>query len=142
MNKIIFLDIDGVLNDAPTILGTGNDLPTMEHLECLKQIVDATGAEIVLSSYWRLYKRYTKDVNIALKKVNLHLIDVTEELKERDEEIREWLGRHPEVEQYLILDDEDVFTEELKEHHILTSFYEGLLTEHVEKAINILNKTV
>lgn len=142
MNKIIFLDIDGVLNDAPTILGTGNDLPTMEHLECLKQIVDATGAEIVLSSSWRLYKRYTKDVNIALKKVNLHLIDVTEELKERDEEIREWLERHPEVEQYLILDDEDVFTEELKEHHILTSFYEGLLTKHVEKAINILNKTV
>ena len=142
MNKIIFLDIDGVLNDAPTILGTGDDLPTMEHLECLKQIVDATGAEIVLSSSWRLYKRYTKDVNVALKKVNLHLIDVTEELRERDEEIREWLGRHPEVEQYLILDDEDVFTEELKEHHILTSFYEGLLTKHVEKSIEILNKTV
>ena len=142
MNKIIFLDIDGVLNDAPTILGTGDDLPTMEHLECLKQIVDATGAEIVLSSSWRLYKRYTKDVNVALKKVNLHLIDVTEELRERDEEIREWLGRHPEVEQYLILDDEDVFTEELKEHHILTSFYEGLLTKHVKKSIEILNKTV
>lgn len=140
--KIIFLDIDGVLNDAPTILGTGDDQPTIKHLSCLKQIVEATQAEIVLSSSWRLYKRYTKDVSIALAKVGLHLIDTTEELRERDEEIREWLGRHPEVEQYLILDDEDVFTEELKEHHILTSFYEGLLPKHVEKAINILNKTV
>ena len=138
--KIIFLDIDGVLNDAPTILGTGDDQPTMEHLNCLKQIVEATQAEIVLSSSWRLYKRYTKDVSIALAKVGLHLIDTTEELRERDEEIREWLGRHPEVEQYLILDDEDVFTEELKEHHILTSFYEGLLTKHVKKSIEILNK--
>ena len=49
--KIIFLDIDGVLNDAPTILGTGDDQPTMEHLNCLKQIVEATQAEIVLSSW-------------------------------------------------------------------------------------------
>ena len=90
----------------------------------------------------RLYKSYTKDVNVALKKVNLHLIDVTEELNDRDDEIREWLSRYPEVESYVILDDEDVFTEELKEHHILTSFYEGLLPKHVEKAVNILNKTV
>lgn len=143
MNKIIFLDIDGVLNDAPTILGTGDDLPTMEHLECLKQIVDATGAEIVLSSSWRYHKSDFNDAKNALRKVELAIIDKTKELpKGRGAEISEWLSRHPEVEQYLILDDEDVFTEELKEHHILTSFYEGLLTKHVEKSIEILNKTV
>ena len=55
--KIIFLDIDGVLNDAPTIMEKDNDLPAEPHLSCLKQIVDATGAEIVLSSMEVFLKR-------------------------------------------------------------------------------------
>ncbi len=136
--KIIFLDIDGVLNDAPTILGTGNDLPTKAHLDCLKQIVDATGAKIVLSSSWRLYKSYRNDVKNALSEVGLNFIDFTEELEDRDKEIREWLNRHPEVESFVILDDEDVFATNLREQHVLTSFYEGLLSEHIPLAIEKL----
>ena len=143
MSKIIFLDVDGVLNDGPTILGTGKDFPTKNHLECLKQIVEATNAEIVLSSSWRFYAQDRNDIKNALRSINLAYIDKTKELpKGRDAEIREWLRRHPEVESYLILDDSNEFSEELKEHQVLTTFYEGLLPKHVEKAIDILNKTV
>jgi len=143
MSKIIFLDVDGVLNDGFTILGTGKDFPTKDHLDCLKQIVDATNAEIVLSSSWRYYPQDKNDVKNALRNVQLQFIDVTKELpKGRDAEIREWLRRHPEVESYLILDDLDEFSDELKEHQVLTAFATGLLPEHVEKAIDILNKTV
>lgn len=137
--KIIFLDIDGVLNDAPTILEKENDLPAKNHLEYLKQIVDATGAQIVLSSTWRLFPRSRKDVRDGLKMVDLDFIDRTEELEDRDTEIREWLGRHPEVESYVILDDEDEFSNELAKHQVLTTFYEGLLPKHVPQAIKILN---
>lgn len=55
MNKFIFLDIDGVLNDNETYTtapygGTGID---DHHLYQLKQLVDNTGAKIILSSDWR-----------------------------------------------------------------------------------------
>jgi len=138
--KIIFLDIDGVLNDAPTIMEKDNDLPAEPHLSCLKQIVDATGAEIVLSSTWRLFPQSRNDVRNKLKTVGLQFIDRTKELRDRDTEIREWLGRHPEVDNYVILDDETEFSPELTAHQVITTFYEGLLPKHIKLAVEILNK--
>lgn len=50
--KIIFLDIDGVLNNAKSDI---SDLFVIETdlLQILKKIVDSTDASIVLSSTWR-----------------------------------------------------------------------------------------
>ena len=143
--KIIFLDIDGVLNDGFTILGTGKDFPTMDHLTCLKQIVDATGAEIVLSSSWRFYATYRNDVRNALKKVDLAFIDHTKELKDRATEIEEWLSRHPEAESFVILDDGrepdgKTSLKRLADNLVKTEWELGLLSEHVQQAIDILNK--
>ena len=53
--KIICLDIDGVVNGLDTkeringIIGV-----EQSKIELIKQIVDATGAKIVLSSTWRI----------------------------------------------------------------------------------------
>ena len=138
--KVIFLDIDGVLNDAPTIMEKDDDLPAEPHLSCLKQIVDATGAEIVLSSTWRLFPASRNDVRNKLKTVGLQFIDRTKELRDRDTEIREWLSRHPEVTNYVILDDEVEFSPELTAHQVITTFYEGLLEKHIPYAIEILNR--
>jgi len=138
--KVIFLDIDGVLNDAPTIMEKDDDLPAEPHLSCLKQIVDATGAEIVLSSTWRLFPASRNDVRNKLKTVGLQFVDRTKELRDRDTEIREWLDRHPEVTNYVILDDEVEFSAELTAHQVITTFYEGLLEKHVPYAIEILNR--
>lgn len=139
--KVIFLDIDGVLSDGLTILGTGRDIPTDDHLACLKQIVDATGAQIVLSSDWRLHVQDKRDVVNALDTVQLKLFDDTKKRKaNRDIEIRNWLTDHPEVENFVILDDNDKFSKELKLHLVLTDFALGLLPEHAELAIEVLNK--
>jgi len=137
--KVIFLDIDGVLNDAITTADLWDDSPKKEHLDCLKAIVDATGAEIVLSSTWRLFLKARNDVRKALKTVNLDFIDCTEELEDRATEIEEWLSRHPEVEQFVILDDECFSLVRLKDHLVQTTFERGLLPEHIEKAIKLLN---
>lgn len=52
--KIIFLDIDGVLN----VIGQGHDeygqIFHQHFMDNLKRIVDETGAKIVVSSSWRL----------------------------------------------------------------------------------------
>ena len=53
--KVVFLDIDGVLNDDTTPSRTKSRLIFVdrEKLLRLKRIVAATGAKIVLSSTWR-----------------------------------------------------------------------------------------
>jgi hypothetical protein len=136
--KVIFLDIDGVLNDGVKIMETESDFPSKDHLDCLKAIVDATEANIVLSSTWRLFPSARNDVKNALRNVGLEFIDRTKELRDRASEIQEWLSRHPEVEKFVILDDEEI-SGKFPDNLVQTTFYRGLLPEHAEKAIKILN---
>lgn len=50
--KIIFLDVDGVLTHEDYLNGVEEDLDETK-IKILKQIIDQTNAEIVLSSTWR-----------------------------------------------------------------------------------------
>lgn len=157
--KVIFLDIDGVVNftySRSRCQGyTGID---DDKLERLKQIVDATESKIVLSSTWRL--GYNKDghhlkafgdyLKKKFKKHQLEVYDVTPDFDKhgwlRGEEILDWLVRHPDVDRYLILDDEEYdfyqIGHEITDFWIQTDYYSrqgGLQQEHVEQAIKILN---
>ena len=143
MVKIVFLDIDGVLNDALTIQRLMDDAPTMDHLECLKAIIDRTGAQIVLSSTWRLFPLSRNIIKNKLKKVGLEFIDRTKELmRGRAAEIREWLSRHSEVETFVVLDDDKTLLKEFPNNMVKTAFFSGLLPEHIDKAVEILNGNV
>lgn len=51
MSKVLFLDVDGVLNNYRT---GGIFTVTKSKLRLLQQIVDRTGCKIILSSTWRL----------------------------------------------------------------------------------------
>jgi hypothetical protein len=63
----------------------------------------------------------------------------TKELsKGRGAEIEEWLSRHPRVEKFVILDDDDSDMKEFSKNIVKTTFFRGLLPEHVKKAISIL----
>ena len=92
--KIIFLDIDGVLNsenhgkELHKLLEQGKmsekkyydtwDLPYEGTLLSLKKIVDETGAQIVLSSSWRLLgKRRINVLNNLFKPYGFQIMDVT-----------------------------------------------------------------
>ena len=60
MSKVIFLDIDGVLNRHDERYPTREKSPMgfvgvgQKHIDQLKRIVDETGAYIVLSSDWKM----------------------------------------------------------------------------------------
>lgn len=151
--KVIFLDIDGVLNDDSTPTRTKSRLIFIdwEKLLRLKQIVDATGAEIVLSSTWR-YDRDNPAYNVdflelqdAFRQVGLEFYSFTPEdvyRIRRGMEIRAWLEMHPEVDRYIILDDElfDFEQRGLLPRLIKTEFGDGGLTEtHVQEAIEMLS---
>ena len=157
--KVIFLDIDGVLNctySKSRCQGyTGIDIDKAERL---KEIVDATGARIVLSSTWRLgynkdghrLKKHGDYLKMKFDKVGLSVYSVTPDLGRmgycRGKEIKKWIEECGEkVEDFLILDDEtyDFLEEKLSDHWLKTAYYMkngGLQPDDVERAIAYLNE--
>lgn len=152
--KIIFLDIDGVLNCVTSKSRCGvytgiDDDKVMR----LREIVDATGAEIVLSSSWRTdwskdenyIREEGKYINRKLGNERLSIIDKTcvDCYDRREYEIGRWL-EGKDIESFVILDDTkyDWDWRGFTDHWVQTEFYSpdgGLQAEHVAKAIEILN---
>ena len=114
-------------------------------IDLLKTIVESTNSEIVLSSSWRWYKESREKIREQLQKHNLKFIDITptrtDKTLKREEEIQSWLDSHPEVVNYVILDDEKISCESMKKHHVKTTFSRGLTIESAQTAIEILNRS-
>lgn len=55
----------------------------------------------------------------------------------RKEEIKVWLYEHPEVEQFVIIDDDVIGA--FDGHIVKTNVIDGLQDEHVEQAMQILS---
>lgn len=117
----------------------------------IKEIVDATGAKIVLSSTWRKDWAFNllngKDwiyLRDEFAKQGLYFLDYTPSRRDshRGEEIKEWLeGTDYEVSSYVVIDDEMYDIWELHEGHLVqTSYEDGIKPEAVDKAIKILEK--
>jgi len=104
--KVIFLDIDGVLNCKCT--PNPRKFPFMVDptlLKRLNRLLDMTGAQIVLSSNWR----YDPAGIFSARYYGVRFIDSTPDLpgRSRGEAIAEWLRSHPTVERFIVIDDED-----------------------------------
>ncbi len=151
MNKIIYLDIDGVLNSDDfakfCLEEEGFDPFDVDALDPraiknLKYIVEETGAQIVLSSSWRWEDVAKTAVRTQLKDFGLIFIDTTtmkiNRCKSRTMEIETHLEEHPEIKRYVILDDTDI-EPPLERYQIKTIFKTGLTRKDAEKAIKILN---
>lgn len=151
--KVIFLDIDGVLNEDTTPSRTKSRVVFIdqEKMLRLKRIVDATDAKIVLSSTWRYDRddpQYNADfleLQEAFWNIGLEFYDYTPVDAigiRRGMEIKAWLGLHRgEVDCFIILDDELFDFEErgLLPYLIKTEFGDGGLTEtHAQAAIDLL----
>ena len=155
MSKVIFCDVDGVLNgDGITVeRSPGGFMGVSDELILrLKKIVDRTGSEVVLSSDWRLsYLEGKPDddyLYLAGKLSRIAGIAIAGHTKDigwsrRGEEIADYLAGHPEITSYLVLDDirfPDFGHFRLRKHLILTDKNTGLTEEDVEKAVRILGE--
>ena len=104
--RVVFLDIDGVLNCDST--PNPRNFPYIidpKLLARLKKMLDRTGAKVVLSSTWRL-----DPVGLlAAKHFGVPFIDVSPDMPKRPrrDEVLTWLSKHPKVRRYAIIDDED-----------------------------------
>lgn len=105
---VIFLDVDGVLN-----LGCFDQSTSCFHDNCLnelKLLVLHTDAKVVVSSSWKDDESSLNSLKCKLYEYGIRAIDTTERrsYKTREVEIQEWLDAHPDVSNYVVLDDWDL----------------------------------
>lgn len=145
--KIVFLDIDGVLNSEPWLRkdGNGKNFP-FGHLDptaisLLGDIVGTTESQIVISSSWRKLFRW-QDLAKLLEERGFkypesiigQTIRMSQRGWQRGYEIDDWVrANHPH--KYIILDDDSDMLDFQKSHFIHTSFKTGLTAEHAHEAI-------
>lgn len=106
--KVIFLDIDGVLNNSTLLYHYGSEFIDGDMTELFAKIVLSTEAKVVLSSSWRLEDWSRKMVEEALDVYGVEIMDITPSMPRvrRCREIARWLKEHSEVDEYAIIDDD------------------------------------
>ena len=149
--KVIFLDIDGVLNSEETVKkGIRSDRgyigidPFLTAI--FNRIIFATDAKIVLSSTWRKLDTSRDEVRRRV----MDFIDVTPDTflmgesawSERGDEIQAWLDHHPEVEKYAIIDDDNRAMEQHGDNYFQTFWNEGLTEGIAATIIQHLNNEI
>lgn len=136
--KVIFLDIDGVINNATTserfegFIGIDPAL-----VEIFNKLIQDTNARVVLSSTWRLDKNWRE--TMARHKIKCVFLGATPRLYtpgqprvERGEEIKQWLEENANynITNYAILDDDSDMLE--GQPLFKTSWQTGLTPEIAE----------
>ena len=151
--KIIFLDIDGVLNSRIyDSLRSGSDGNIdITRLPLIKHLIDQSGASVVLTSTWRKHwdpMGGTTDnigavVERTFSEAGIKLYGKTPLLdNDRPREITEWLNDHPAVQSYVIFDDIKFGWGKLENNVVKTDYRigRGLEQCHIDKAIRILQE--
>ena len=144
--KVIFLDIDGVLNSFQTFREiyyeykkTGRRRVAIDENKVLllKQIVDNTNAMLVLSSSWRNFGRMENDRLVTnnknlrdlvsiLAKYGLFIYDITPKSREgkREVEIKKWLCNNSDnVEKFIVIDDDIDDLESFKDKELFKTIF-------------------
>lgn len=147
----MFLDFDGVLNDARYVRraleargameGLGERWRPSDHLDParvarLNALLAATGAEVVISSSWRLSFELPRIV-LLLEGAGFagRVVGRTPWIAHhaRHVEISRWLGQQrPEVDRFVVLDDDQDAGVGFGHRYVFVP--DGLEDEHVERA--------
>lgn len=145
--KVIFLDVDGVLNSTKTSVANGgypfelNEFEAfdMHNIKLLQRFCDSSGVVIVFSSAWRL----SNTASEVSKVWELPVIDVTPNIwgQPRGVEIKQWLEENPKVTHYAILDDTDDMLEEQQGNFVLTDPDDGLKWKDFLRMCSILDES-
>jgi hypothetical protein len=163
MIKVVFLDIDGVLNsnfwnDNHQKEISDGTLVDEEKIKLLARLVKNTNSKLVLHSGWRTW--FNSETKPARKEAQ-KLVDLlayegltidgltpdltTEEIRKnkkfslvKADEILSWLKLHNDVSGWVVLDDLDLHNEQIELHQVKPDQTIGLTLENIDEAEKIL----
>ena len=167
MRRVVFLDIDGVLNsnfwneNHQREISDGTFIDESK-VKLLCKLIKDTDAQIILHSGWKYWfdsdlkplRREAQNLRGLLEKEGLTIADVTpdhaaDEVKKSKKfslvkagEILAWLGQHKDVDSWVVLDDLDLHSVEIEMHQVKTDRRIGLTIEDVEKAKRMLQDRI
>ncbi|MBO6272578.1 hypothetical protein J6O48_07335 [bacterium] len=151
--KIIFLDFDGVITTYQSKWKID-----MNKIKIINNICNKTNAKIVVSSSWRIgyagdvsaFHEYLKQYFIknqyldhfkdTFDKFISNIIGMTESIGGlRGDEINFYLKEHPEVNSYVIIDDDSDMLDQQLFNFVQTDTYEGITERDAKLCVDILN---
>jgi len=179
--NVIFLDFDGVINTMHDLAYNGGEKVINNKLEkriailadickeynckivieaSAKTAIDEVSGLVDEDALWiieifNLFKKYGIDCIGRTSNVRRRITETSEIPMWKDDEIRLYLFRHPEIVHYCVLDDDDTKTmlhwkvsdlDKVKEHLVTPLYYsdnpdeEGLLPKHKEEVKEALKK--
>ena len=157
--KVIFLDVDGVLNSKEFFKNNQNEVVDRTNVKTIRNIIDKTGAIIVMSSGWKLWfdenmmpkHQYSQVLYDIFCEFGIGFFDKTPDFSTEEiritktfshvkaEEIIAWLGEHKDVSRYAVLDDLDLRNEEINSHLVRANALVGITEENGKRVIDMLN---
>ena len=163
MDKICFLDIDGVLNsqfwnDSHQREISEGKYIDVDKVKLLGLLIHNTDAKLVLHSGWRFWfddklnPLQAEAANLVrlLAEENMTLYDMTPDLTTEEiratkkfslvkaKEILTWLEMHPDTEAWVVLDDLNLNHDIIAAHQVRTDADMGLVMEDIRAAEGIL----
>ena len=145
MDKVLFLDIDGVLNSAYFFKNRQNKESDLDinAVKILENIVEKTNCAVVLSSSWRMFGlEYVNEEFLKIKsRLEIDYYTTTKHM-DRGLQIKQFIEENN-IDNYVVVDDEIC---DIKQHLdssrvVKTEFRgDGLNHEIADKIIELLNK--
>ena len=136
MRFAVFLDIDGVLNTRTTVKRTPDGYIGIDdaRVKILASAIEKCGGgDIVLSSDWKELDRDHDDYRYLVSKLGQYGLEISDYSTDRDwkrgQGIKEYLELHPEIEEFVILDDQKFDFE-----HYKKIWERVLITNGIERA--------
>ena len=144
--KILFLDIDGPMLPARASFLPNQTTPYWKILDpvavaMVNNVCETTGRRIVVHSSWVKHQENFENglfahlVEQGLKSQFFHSDPICQPISWRYDRAMEWLKRHPEIVDFVILDDEPPQTLDpqwLTSNLILVDYMNGLTWENMQ----------
>lgn len=142
--KALFLDIDGVV----CLHGkeNANEDEIFDGASCrrLREIIDATGCKLVLTSSWRLFPESIRSMFRQFKPFGItkeNFLGRTPLRDDRGDEVMVYLKRHPQIDRFVALDDQPFYSKGFPQERLILTKEESGITEEIKvRCIAILHE--
>lgn len=163
MKRVVFLDIDGVLNSQAWNAAHQSDIAQGILIDraavgLLAQLVHETNAQIILHSGWRMWfgaqlQPLRKEAEILVRllwEADVSISGITPDLTTDEirknkqfslvkaDEILAWRKQHKHSGSWVVLDDLELNNEQIRQHQVRTDPAVGLLMKDMERAKQLL----